>query len=176
MTTFIRQSCIAVLGAASLSVASLATAAEVCPSKFIKIIIPNPAGGVGDLIGRALGEKASAELGQPVIVENKAGATTTIGTDAVAKAKPDGCTILSLTASGVVVSVLREKLPYNLERDFTPIIGVGSFPMVMAVPVESKLNTFADVVAAAKSKDGITYASGGPEPWRISLRSGCLKK
>jgi tripartite-type tricarboxylate transporter receptor subunit TctC len=59
------------------------------------------------------------------------------------------------------VSVLQEKLPYNLERDFTPIIGVGSFPMVLAVPVASKLNSFADVIAAAKSKDGITYASGG---------------
>jgi tripartite-type tricarboxylate transporter receptor subunit TctC len=84
-----------------------------------------------------------------------------IGTEAVARAKPDGCTILSLTASGVVVSVLQEKLPYNLQRDFAPIISVGSFPMVLAVPVASKLNSFADVVAAARSKDGITYASGG---------------
>jgi tripartite-type tricarboxylate transporter receptor subunit TctC len=84
-----------------------------------------------------------------------------IGTEAVARAKPDGCTILSLTASGVVVSVLQEKLPYNLERDFAPIISVGSFPMVLAVPVASKLNSFADLVAAARSKDGITYASGG---------------
>jgi tripartite-type tricarboxylate transporter receptor subunit TctC len=57
--------------------------------------------------------------------------------------------------------VLQEKLPYNLERDFAPIISVGSFPMVLAVPVASKLNSFADLVAAARSKDGITYASGG---------------
>src|SRR6266403_676871 len=103
MTTFIRLICVAVLGAASLGGVSIAIAAEVCPSKVIRMIIPNPAGGVGDLIGRVLGEKVSAELGQPVVIENKAGATTTIGTDAVAKAKPDGCTILSLTASGVVV-------------------------------------------------------------------------
>lgn len=162
MTTSMRYTCIVALSALGLASPGIAEAAEVCPSKVIKMIVPNPAGGVGDLVARALGEKASAVLGQPVIVENKAGATTTIGTDAVAKAKPDGCTILSLTASGVVVSVLREKLPYSLERDFMPIIGVGSFPMVMAVPVASKLNTFADVVAAAKSKDGITYATGGP--------------
>ncbi len=161
MTTFTKLICVAVLGAASVSGVGIATAAEACPSKVIKMIIPNPAGGVGDLIGRVLGEKVGAELGQPVIIENKAGATTMIGTEAVARAKPDGCTILSLTASGVVVSVLREKMPYNLERDFTPIIGVGSFPMVMAVPVASKLNSFADVVAAAKSKGGIVYASGG---------------
>src|SRR5207249_8919788 len=138
-----------------------ATAMEACPSKVIKMIVPNPAGGVGDLVGRLLGEKVGAELGQTVVVENKAGATTTIGTEAVAKAKPDGCTILSLTASGVVVSVLQEKLPYNLERDFRPIISVGSFPMVLAVPAASKLNSFADLIAAAGSADGITYASGG---------------
>jgi tripartite-type tricarboxylate transporter receptor subunit TctC len=66
-----------------------------------------------------------------------------------------------LTASGVVVSVLQEKLPYNLERDFTPIISVGSFPMVLAVPAASKLNSFADLVAAATSTEGTTYGSGG---------------
>jgi tripartite-type tricarboxylate transporter receptor subunit TctC len=149
------------LSAASFGGIGVATAAEACPARFIKMIVPNPAGGVGDLIARALGEKVGAELGKPVVVENRAGATTVIGTEAVARAKPDGCTILSLTASGVVVSVLQEKLPYNLERDFAPIISVGSFPMVLAVPVASKLNSFADLVAAARSKDGITYASGG---------------
>src|SRR6266699_1102326 len=162
MTTFKRLVCaFTVLSAASFGGISIATAAEVCPARFIKMIIPNPAGGVGDLIGRILGEKVGAELGKPVVIENRSGATTVIGTEVVAKAKPDGCTILSLTASGVVVSVLQEKLPYNLERDFTPIIGVGSFPMVLAVPVGSKLNSFADLVAAITSTDGITYASGG---------------
>src|SRR5438876_1575509 len=162
MTTFKRLVCaFTVLSAASFGGISIATAAEVCPARFIKMIIPNPAGGVGDLIGRILGEKVGAELGKPVVIENRAGATTVIGTEVVAKAKPDGCTILSLTASGVVASVLQEKLPYNSERDFTPIIGVGSFPMVMAVPVASKLNSFPDVVAAVKSKDGLTYSSGG---------------
>jgi tripartite-type tricarboxylate transporter receptor subunit TctC len=149
------------LSAASFGGIGVATAAEACPARFIKMIVPNPAGGVGDLIARALGEKVGAELGKPVVVENRSGATTVIGTEAVARAKPDGCTILSLTASGVVVSVLQEKLPYNLQRDFAPIISVGSFPMVLAVPVASKLNSFADLVAAARSKDGITYASGG---------------
>src|SRR5947209_7470623 len=162
MATFKKLICaFTVLSATSFGGISIATAAETCPARFIKMIIPNPAGGVGDLIGRALGEKVSAELGQPVVIENRSGATTVIGTEAVARAKPDGCTILSLTASGVVVSVLQEKLSYNLERDFVPIIGVGSFPMVLAVPVASKLNSFADVIAAAKSKDGITYASVG---------------
>lgn len=162
MVTFKRLICaFTVLSAASFGGISMVTAAEACPARFIKMIVPNPAGGVGDLIGRALGEKVSAELGQSVVIENRSGATTVIGTEVVARAKPDGCTILSLTASGVVVSVLQEKLPYNLERDLTPIISVGSFPMVLAVPVGSKLNSFADLVAAITSTDGITYASGG---------------
>jgi tripartite-type tricarboxylate transporter receptor subunit TctC len=162
MGTFKKLLCaFAVLSAANFGGISIATAADACPARFIKMIVPNPAGGTGDLVARALGEKVSAELGKPVVVENRSGASTVIGTEAVARAKPDGCTILSLTASGVVVSVLQEKLPYNLERDFTPIISVGSFPMVLAVPVASKLNSFADVVAAARSADGITYASGG---------------
>jgi tripartite-type tricarboxylate transporter receptor subunit TctC len=125
------------------------------------MIVPNPAGGVGDLIARVLAEEMNAELGQPVVIENKSGATTMIGTDAVARSKPDGYTILSLTTSGVVVSVLREKLPYNLERDFTPIISVGSFPMALTVAAASNINSFADLVAAATSTKDITYASGG---------------
>src|ERR1700704_6530427 len=158
MATFKRLICaFTVLSAASFGGTSIATAAQACPARFIKMIIPNPAGGVGDLIGRALGEKVSAEVDQPVVIENRSGATTIIGTEVVARAKPDGCTILSLTASGVVVSVLQEKLPYNLERDFTPIISVGSFPMVLAVPAASKLNSFADLVAAVTSTEGITY-------------------
>jgi tripartite-type tricarboxylate transporter receptor subunit TctC len=150
-----------VLGAASFGSIGIAAAEEPYPTRLIKMIVPNPAGGVGDLIGRVLAEKVSAELGQPIVIENKSGATTVIGTDAVARSKPDGYTILSLTASGVVVSVLREKLPYSLERDFTPIISVGSFPMALTVSAASKINSFADLVAAATSTKDITYASGG---------------
>src|SRR5438105_13819782 len=103
MARFKRLLCaFTVLGAASFGGISIATAAEACPTRVIKMIIPNPAGGVGDLLGRVLGEKVSAELGQPIVIENRSGATTVIGTEVVARAKPDGCTILSLTASGVV--------------------------------------------------------------------------
>lgn len=134
---------------------------EACPGKYIRMVIPNPAGGVGDLIGRVYAEKAAVPLGQPIVIENHAGATTVIGTELVAKSKPDGCTILSLTASGVVASVLRRKMPYNLERDFAPIIGIGSLPMVLAVPAASNIKSFADLTAVIKSPNGITYASGG---------------
>jgi tripartite-type tricarboxylate transporter receptor subunit TctC len=105
-----------VLGPASFGGIGVVAAEETYPTRPIKMIVPNPAGGVGDLIARVLAEEMNAELGQPVVIENKSGATTMIGTDAVARSKPDGYTILSLTASGVVVSVLREKLSYSLER------------------------------------------------------------
>lgn len=149
------------LMATGLGTMGAATAAESCPGNVTKVIVANPAGGIGDLVARAIAEKAATTLGHPFVIENRAGGATTIGTDYVAKSKPDGCTILSLTASGVVASVLRENLPYSLERDFAPIAGIGSFPVVMAVPASSKLMTFADLRAAIKSKDGITYASGG---------------
>lgn len=151
---------LAVLAAANLGTGT-ATAAEGCAAPFIKMVIPNPAGGVGDVLGRTLGDKASAHLGKPVVIENRAGATTTIGTNFVAKSEPDGCTILSLTASGVVISVLRPNLPYDLMHDFVPIMGVGSFPMVLAVPAASNLNSIEDLAKAAKSAQGLTYASGG---------------
>src|SRR5260370_14080416 len=113
MVTFKRLICaFTVLSAASFGGISMVTAAEACPARFIKMIIPNPAGGVGDLIGRVLGEKVSVELCQSVVIENRSGSTTVIGTEVVARAKPDGCTILSLAASGVGVAVLQATVAY----------------------------------------------------------------
>jgi tripartite-type tricarboxylate transporter receptor subunit TctC len=138
-----------------------AVAAQPCPDRFIKLVIPNPAGGSGDLIARVLAEKAGAILGQQLVVENRSGATTTIGTAMVAKAKADGCTILGLPSSGVIASVLYDKLPYNLGRDFVPLVGVGSIPMALMVSATSKLNSIGDLVTLAKSAGGIAYASAG---------------
>jgi len=149
------------LGAASLGAMSTAAPQEGYPKQPIKMIIANPPGGVGDIVGRVLGEKVGADLGQAVVIENRSGGTTVIGTQAVARAKPDGYTILNLTASGVVVSVLREDLPYNLERDFTPIIGVGSFPMALTVSSESNIKSIDELTTAVRSGDGVNYASGG---------------
>ncbi|MFZ4288142.1 Bug family tripartite tricarboxylate transporter substrate binding protein [Variovorax sp. HJSM1_2] len=150
---------VALLSAAQAVVLDSAVAQSTC--SVIKMIVPNPPGGGGDVVSRIVGNKAATLLGQSFVVENKAGASTTIGTDFVAKAKPDGCTLLSLTASGVVITVLREKLPYNLQRDFVPIVGVGSYPMALIVPASSNLKTIVDVTKAAKGANGITYASGG---------------
>jgi tripartite-type tricarboxylate transporter receptor subunit TctC len=149
------------LAAAAIAFAGSALAAPVCADRAIKLVIPQPAGGVGDVVGRMLAEKAASFLEQPIIVENKAGASSTIGTGFVAAAKPDGCTILHMTNTAVVASAINDKLPYNLERDLTPVIGVGSFPMALTVLESSTFKTFADFVAAAKTADGLTYSTGG---------------
>ena len=150
-----------IAGFALLAALGIAPTAEACSARLVKIVVPNPPGGSSDLIARAMGEKVGAVLGQSVVIENRAGASTVIGADFVAKSKPDGCTILSLTTAGVVVSVLRDKMPYDLQRDFVPIVSVGSFPMVLAVSPDSKLSSLADVATAAKAANGITYVSGG---------------
>ncbi|AZG07849.1 tripartite tricarboxylate transporter substrate binding protein [Pigmentiphaga sp. H8] len=152
---------LAMLATAVLGAGANAGAAEGCAAPYIKMVVPNPAGGVGDVISRAIAEKASTYLGKTIVIENRAGATTTIGTDIVAKAAPDGCTVLSLTTSGVVASILMPKLAYDLQRDFVPILGIGSFPMVAVVSVGSKIQSFADLEKAAKSPQGVVYASGG---------------
>ncbi|ROR17932.1 tripartite-type tricarboxylate transporter receptor subunit TctC [Comamonas sp. BIGb0124] len=139
-----------------------AAATQNCPGGAVKLVIANPPGGTTDLLARILADKSRAVLGQSVMIENKPGATTTLGANYVAKSRPDGCTVLTLTAAGVVASVYRDKLPYNLNTDFVPVSSVGSFPMVIAVSTGSNLRNFQDVVAAIKSKDGIVYGSGGP--------------
>jgi len=138
-----------------------AAAESAYPTRPIHVIVPNPPGGPGDLITRIVTDKAATSLGQPLVVEYRAGASTAIGTEFVSRAKPDGYTILSLPSSGLVVSLLRQNLPYNLERDFKPIIGLGSIPMAIAVATDSKFKTIADLATAAKSK-GISYSSAGP--------------
>jgi tripartite-type tricarboxylate transporter receptor subunit TctC len=148
--------------AAALTLTGIASAAPVCADRVIKMVIPQPAGGVGDIVGRAIGDKVAAALEQPIIYENRGGASTTIGTAAVASAKPDGCTVLHMTATAVVASAIRDNLPYNLERDLVPVAGVGSFPLALSVQETSRIKTFPDFVAAAKSGDGLPYATGGP--------------
>jgi tripartite-type tricarboxylate transporter receptor subunit TctC len=149
------------LPAVLLCLATAASAAPICADKVIRMVIPQPAGGVGDMIGRLLGEKVATILEQQVIYDNKPGASTTIGTAAAAAAKPDGCTILHMTTTAVVASAIRDNLPYNLEKDLIPVVGVGSFPMALSVVETSKIKTFADLVAATKSGEGLNYSTGG---------------
>jgi tripartite-type tricarboxylate transporter receptor subunit TctC len=151
----------AVLTAAALACTTIATGAPICPDRYIRMVIPQPAGGVGDVVARMLGERAAGILEQPIVFENRPGASTTIGTAAVAAAKPDGCFILHMTTTAVVASAIRDNLPYSLERDLIPVVGVGSFPMALAVVESSPIKSFSDFIAATKAVDGLNYATGG---------------
>jgi tripartite-type tricarboxylate transporter receptor subunit TctC len=148
---------------AATSVVGVAAAQSASyPSRPIRLIVPFPAGGSSDILGRAIAEKLGAELGQSIIVDNRSGGNTVIGTQTAASSKPDGYTILQVTPNAVIVASLQQNLSYNLERDFTPVIGVGSVPLLLVVPAKSNVRSIPDLVAVAKSTPGgITYASGG---------------
>lgn len=149
------------MAALALSLTDTACAQEAFPTRPIRIVVANPAGGVGDVISRTLGERAGKELNTTFFVDNRPGASTTIGTTFAARSEPDGYTILSLTSSGIVATLLQERLGYQLDRDFVPIIGVGSFPMALAISNQSNVRSIQDLAAAAKSERGVTFGSGG---------------
>ncbi|MCC7080829.1 MAG: tripartite tricarboxylate transporter substrate binding protein [Burkholderiales bacterium] len=132
------------------------------PSRPIRLIVPFSAGGSSDILGRIVAEKLGGELGQTVVVDNRTGGNTVIGTQVAASSRPDGYTVLQVTPNAIIVGSLQDNLPYDLERDFTAVIGIGSVPLLLAVPAKSNIRSIADLTAAAKSMPGgVTYASGG---------------
>ena len=144
------------LATAAVSLAALTPAISwaqaAWPSKPVRIVVPYAPGGANDILARVLAEKLAPVLGQPVLVENKPGAGAMVGSDFVAKATPDGYTLL-MAASGPMVfnPVLVAKLPYNPLTDLAPISIVGSFPLIMAVNESSSAKTFKDLVALSKA-------------------------
>ena len=130
------------------------------PSKLIKVIVGNAPGGTDDLISRFVVKTMQSEWGQTALVENRGGASTTIAGAAVASSPPDGYTILCLINTSIVQTVLKEKLTYSL-KSFTPVVGVGGFPLALAVSPSTKVTNFDEFKALAKTPDGVTYASGG---------------
>jgi tripartite-type tricarboxylate transporter receptor subunit TctC len=148
--------------AASVSGIATSPAFAAYPEKLVRIIVPFSPGGGTDLVARTLGNDMSKELGQPVIVENKPGAGTIIGTDAVAKSAPDGYTLLMATFAHAANPSLQPKLPYATDKAFMPIILIGRSPNVLVVKPESPYKTVQDVIAAAKANPGkLTFASQG---------------
>ena len=133
------------------------------PTKPVRLVVGFSAGGPTDVIARILAQDMTASLGQPVIVENKPGASSMIGTQEVRKSAPDGHTLYVTTLTHSVNAVLHaDKKPYDPIADFTPITLVCHLPLVMVTKGDSPFNTAADVVAAAKAKPGeISYASSG---------------
>ena len=132
------------------------------PEKPVRLVVPFAPGGGTDLIARTLGALMAKELGQPVVIENKPGGGTIIGTDAVAKSPPDGYTLLIATFAHAVNPSLQPNLPYDTETAFAPVVLIGRGPNVLAVPADSPYGSVADVIAAAKADPGkLTYASQG---------------
>jgi tripartite-type tricarboxylate transporter receptor subunit TctC len=140
--------------------------ADQYPSKPIRLIVPWPPAGVADVVGRLMAEKLTAELGQTVIVENRPGASGFIGTELVARAAPDGYTLLLVTASTHSIAPnLYRKMPYDAIRDFAPISQVTSAPTIMVTPANSPFGSVAALIAYAKANPGklnyATYGAGG---------------
>lgn len=133
------------------------------PNKPIRIIVPFPAGGGYDLMARNIGQKIGETMGQPVVVENRAGANGNIGSDAVAKAAPDGYTLLLGGIGPQALSVaLYPKLPYDPERDFQPVSLVASQPNLLVVHPSVPVKTLAELIAYAKANPGkLSVGSAG---------------
>ena len=132
------------------------------PSKPIRIVVPFPAGSATDTVARILGQSVSAAVGQPVVVDNKAGADGAIAGAEVVKAAPDGYTVLMATNSPMAVAPAMKKVPpYDPVADFTPITDIGRYTFFLYVHAEQPYKTFRDMVAYAKANPGkINYATG----------------
>ena len=136
--------------------------AQSYPSRPIRLVLPFAAGGLVDVPGRILAQKLSEALGQPVVVENRAGAGSTIGADNVAKSKPDGYTLMITSTTHVISANLYKRLPYDALRDFTMVMKLAEGPYVLVVHPSLAANSVADLVALAKAQPGrIDYASSG---------------
>lgn len=142
---------------------AMAQPASAYPERPIKVMVALPAGGSADMIARVLSQKLAAELGQPLVVENKAGASGQIGTPLVARAPADGYTLMVSPASFLTTNKsIFKSLPYDPEADFAPISTLVNQPMVLVVKDKQKFPTVAAVLAAAKAAPGkLTYASSG---------------
>ena len=150
---------------AALVLMALASTADAqsWPAKPIRIISPYPPAGANDLLARIIAPKLSEQLGQPVVVENRAGATGNIGAELVAKAPADGYTLLMGQAGNLTINIsLMAKIPFDPVRDFSPVTMVASTPTVLVVHPSLPVRTVKDLIALAKAKPGqINYATSG---------------
>lgn len=158
----IRMMCIVPLLVVPALVAAFAAHAENWPSHLIKAVIPFGAGSATDVVPRLVFDRLAIELGQPIVIENRPGAGGTIGTAAVAKAEPDGYSILGHSSALTIAPAIFTNLSYDVTRDLSSALMIGYLPNVMIVPVTRPWKTVQDFIAAAKQKDAvISYGSVG---------------
>jgi tripartite-type tricarboxylate transporter receptor subunit TctC len=161
------------LGLAALIVASLnAARAEEDPAKYptraIHIVVGFTPGGGNDLIARIIGQKLSDRLGQPVIIDNKPGGGAIVATEYVARAAPDGYTLLVGASGAMAINpAVYTKLPYDPVRDFIPIIELGSFPLILIVNASSPIKSVAELIAFAKANPNATNYSSSSAAFQL---------
>src|SRR4051794_18604858 len=135
---------------------------QIWPTRFVKLIVPFPPGGGTDAIARIVSGKLSEIWGQQMVVENRGGAATNIGTEAVARAEPDGYTLLLCSLNMAVNRYLFPTLTYDPVGDFAPVALICDYPNVMAVPITSPAHSVTDFIAYAKANRGrVSFASSG---------------
>jgi tripartite-type tricarboxylate transporter receptor subunit TctC len=138
------------------------SAAQDYPSRTIRFIVPFGAGGPTDVFTRALAEELRKSLGQSIVMENRPGAGTIIGTTEVARAAPDGYTLLMISATQTTVETLNPNKSYQLMRDFVPVASLMNSELVLVVPQRSPVSTLRELIALAKAKPGtLNYGSSG---------------
>ena len=140
----------------------LAAQARAFPDKPVRLVVPFPAGGSTDVVSRLLGQKLSELWRQPVVIDNRPGASTILGTDLVAKAAPDGYTLLVTTASFTILPSLGRKLPYDPAKDFEPITLINTTPLVLVVNPNVPARSLQELIALAKARPGaLNFGSSG---------------
>jgi tripartite-type tricarboxylate transporter receptor subunit TctC len=153
------KSCIAAVG---IAYGALAHAQAPYPTKPVRLIVPQSPGASTDLTARLIAQKLSAAFGQPVVVDNRPGAGSIIGTDLVAKAAPDGYTLLVVASSITLNPSLHRNLPFDVLRDLAPITQLSAFPNLLTVHPALPVKSVKDLIALAKAKPGsLNYGSSG---------------
>lgn len=158
-----RRSLLRIAGAGcALAANPFAFAADPYPSRPIRIVVPYAPGGGTDVVGRALAQAMSKELGQPIIIDNKAGGGTVIGSDLVSKSPADGYTLLMTTSAIAINASLVKNLPYDTQKGFSEVALICHGPNIIVVRADSPFKTLQDIIKAAKETPGkLNYASSG---------------
>jgi tripartite-type tricarboxylate transporter receptor subunit TctC len=136
--------------------------AQVFPTKPIRLVMPYSPGGSSDILARPIANEMGKSLGQPVLIEYKPGAGSTIGADFIAKSPPDGHTLVMLLTAHAINATLVPNLPYDTVKDFAPITLAATLPLVVAVNAQANIHTLQDLIASAKANPGkLNYGSAG---------------
>ena len=153
---------LAALAAAACVLLAQCAFAQTFPAKPIRLVMPYTPGGSSDILARPIANEMSKSLGQPVLIEYKPGAGSTIGADYIAKSAPDGYTLVMLLTAHAINATLVPKLPYDTVKDFSSVTLAATLPLVVVVNAQSNIRTLQDLIAAAKANPGkLNYGSAG---------------